>query len=210
MNQNCLVFILKKETMKKLTLLTLVALMPLFGLYASSISVSGNISTNTTWTGVDTVKVTGDIYVNDGITLTIDPGIFVEFQGHYKLEVDGTLLAIGTASDMITFTAANQSTGWNSLVFSLTPATNDSSKIVYCLLEYGKATTGDYYDKCGGALWIYLFHKLLVSHCIFSNNYAAGDGGAIFIRNSDPLFINNNINNNEADSKGGGIILPYT
>ena len=59
----------------------------------------------------------GDIYVNDGITLTIDPGIFVEFQGHYKLEVDGTLLAIGTASDMITFTAVDHNTGWNSIVF---------------------------------------------------------------------------------------------
>ena len=71
--------------------------------FASHIEVSGTISSNTTWTGVDTVKVTGDITVADGATLTIDPGIIVEFQDRYGLLINGRLLAEGTDADSITF-----------------------------------------------------------------------------------------------------------
>ena len=252
--------------MQKQVLLILTALMPFFGLsrfyniiqrncsisstmisflianlislsiYATSISVSDTISSNTTWTGVDTVKVVGDIYVNNGITLTIAPGVFVEFQGHYKLDVQGTLLAIGTATDIITFTAANHSTGWNRIVFDSTYVANDSSKIVYCKLEYGKATTGGIYDKGrkGGAIYLKHFSKVLIDRCNFSNNYSAweggaiycnyahikiqnssfsdnsayNDGGAIFFERSESLVINNLIFDNIANS-GGGVYVAY-
>ncbi|MCD4737202.1 MAG: right-handed parallel beta-helix repeat-containing protein, partial [Bacteroidales bacterium] len=191
--------------MKKHVLLILAALMPYAGLLASSISVSGTISTNTTWTGVDTVKVTGDIYVNNGITLTIDPGIFVEFQGHYKLEVDGTLLAIGKETDTITFTAADQNTGWNRIVFDNTPSTNDSSKIVYCKLEYGKATNVGY--RYGGAVYVYSFNKVKIFNCLFRNNYAEFDGGAIYCRFANISISNCFITGNYGDVQGGGIYL---
>ena len=39
-----------------------------------------------------------------GRTLTINPGTYIEFQGHYKLEVYGRLLAIGTEDSIIIFT----------------------------------------------------------------------------------------------------------
>ena len=69
----------------------------------SSIDASGLITGNTTWTN-DTIKVTGDILVPDSVTLTVNPGVRVEFQGHYTLQVWGTLLAVGTESEKITFT----------------------------------------------------------------------------------------------------------
>ena len=104
-------------------LLVVILLLVTASLFATSMEVSGNISTNTTWTGVDTVKVLGNIYVDNG-----------------------TLLAIGTAAEMITFTAANHSEGWNSIVFDNPSDANDTSEIVYCLLEYGKANSGDFQD----------------------------------------------------------------
>ncbi len=141
-------------------------------LHSTSFEISGNISADTTWTGVDTVKVVGNIYVDNGKTLTIDPGIYAEFQGHYKIQVYGTLLAVGTASERITFTAADQQTGWNRLVFNTISPSNDSTRIVYCILKYGRGNDG-------GALFIKNFDKILVSNCLFSNNYAEDNGGVI-------------------------------
>ena len=66
----------------------------------STIYVLGTVPGDTTW-NADTVKVTGDVSV--GGILTIAPGTYVEFQGHYRLNVNG-LQAIGTPSDSIIFT----------------------------------------------------------------------------------------------------------
>jgi len=76
----------------------------------TSTTVSGNITSDETWSA-DTVLVEGEVTVDDGVTLTIDPGVYVEFQGHYKLNVQGRLLAIGTVLDSILFTI-NDTTGY--------------------------------------------------------------------------------------------------
>ena len=50
-----------------------------------------------------------------GQTLSIDPEAAVDFQGHYKLNVEGRLLAIGTQTtqtDAVVFTATDISQ-WN-------------------------------------------------------------------------------------------------
>ncbi|HHE39022.1 MAG TPA: hypothetical protein ENL20_10695, partial [Candidatus Cloacimonetes bacterium] len=186
---------------KKTTLFLLLFLTA--SLFSTNIEVSGTISTNTTWTGVDTVKVTGNITINNAVTLTIDPGIYVEFQGHYKLDVQGTLIAIGTSSNSITFTAANHSTGWNRIVFDNTPAANDSSKIVHCKLEYGKANLTDE-ERKGGAIYLNDFSKILISHSNFSNNYCTKEGGAIYGNYADIKIENSTFHNNIADDFDGG------
>ena len=144
--------------------------------------------------------------MNNGVKLTVHPGTYVQFQGHYKLDIQGQLVAIGTAADPIHFTALNSSTGWKGIRFYQTSSTNDSSKIEYCVLSYGKANVGGSYDKQGGAIFCYNFSKLLVRNCILSNNYASYYGGAISCwYNSSPQLINNVISNNSAGSLGGGI-----
>lgn len=193
-----------------------IALLLLFFLNvkATSISVSGTISTNTTWTGVDTVKVIGNIVVQDAITLTIDPGILVEFQGYYYITVEGRLLAVGTASDKITFTVADTTgyhnyshTGWNGLVFWEIDNANDTSRVVHCKLEYGKATpSSGHSSERGGAVCIAGSHKISVDHCEFLNNYSSMYGGAIFIWNTSNANISNcNIHHNYSVYGGGGI-----
>ncbi len=128
------------------------------------------------------------------LTLTIEPGVEVIFTGHYKFNVQGRLLAIGTETDTILFTI-NDTTGfhnikipdggWGGIRFIDTPSTNDSSKIVYCKLQYGKANTGaGDYDRLGGAICAKI-NKLLVSHCMFRKNtcyhtnYLKAGGAAI-------------------------------
>ncbi|MFH2142697.1 MAG: right-handed parallel beta-helix repeat-containing protein, partial [Bacteroidota bacterium] len=175
--------------------------------------ISGG-TVNGTWTIVGSpYQINGEITIPDGTTLTIEPGVLVEFQGHYKLNVQGRLLAIGTEADTITFTVQPDSlaTGWHGIRFDNTPAANDSSKIAYCKLQYGNAT-GSSPDYHGGAIYINSFSKLLIANNNISNNSTSsnsGYGGGIYCSHANPIIINNNITNNSADGNGGGICCSY-
>ena len=162
-----------------------------------------------TWASDYIYHVIGDINVPNGETLIIEPGVLVEFQGLYKLNVQGRLLAVGTEQDTVVFTVADTTgysqgthTGWLGIWFDETPATNDTSKIVHCKLEYGKS-------NYGGAIFLESCHKLLVDHCNICNNTASynygGRGGAIYCSNSDPTITNNIICDNYSNDNGGGI-----
>jgi hypothetical protein len=149
-------------------------------------------------------RINGEITVPNDSTLTIEPGVEVDFAGHYKFNIQGRLLAIGTPQDSIHFTAADPQTGWHGIRFINTPGTNDSSRIVYCSFTHGKANTGDYNgdDRRGGAIFIRGFSKVSVSHSLFEYNMnegniaAATGGAAIFVAEASPRITNNTFLNN--------------
>ena len=69
-------------------------------------SISGTLSTDTTWALAQSpLLVTGPLSVAAGVTLTIDPGVVVQFATNTSLEVSGTLVARGTAVAPIRFTS---------------------------------------------------------------------------------------------------------
>jgi hypothetical protein len=209
---------------------------------AQTVIPPGDVSGTWMLTG-SPYQVQGDIQIPDGSTLTIEPGVTVEFQGHYALNVQGRLLAIGTVTDSIIFTV-NDTTGfsqpdtilggWNGIQFIDTPLSNDSSKIKYCKLKYGKAVGTGLPDNNGGAIYIANFNKLEIANCLIISNSAGGsnspaggglalyssniklenniisynrawDGGAVIIYECDPVFINNQIISNHAEAGGGGV-----
>ncbi|HHE40793.1 MAG TPA: hypothetical protein ENL10_04755, partial [Candidatus Cloacimonetes bacterium] len=66
-----------------------------------------------TWTVANSpYLVIGEIIVPTGQTLTIEAGIEINFQGHYKFTVHGNLQAIGTETDSIFFTTSIPAIGW--------------------------------------------------------------------------------------------------
>ena len=168
-----------------------------------------------TWTiGGSPYEIQGEITVPDGLTLTIEPGVLVEFQGHYKLNVQGRLLAIGTETDTITFTI-NDTTGfhdpnipdggWAGIRFINVFSLIDSSSIIYCKIEYGKAL-GFWPDNTGGAICVDGFDELTIANCLITNNIASltdGGGGGIALWNSSPEILDNFITNNIAQFGGG-------
>lgn len=73
-------------------------------LAAPNTDVSGNITTDTTWTLAGSpYVVVDDVTVNPDITLTIMPGVQVRFNGSYALSVRGTLTAEGLPGQEILF-----------------------------------------------------------------------------------------------------------
>jgi len=103
--------------------------------------VSGNIIINTTWDIAGSpYTVIGDVTVDAGITLTIDPNVVVEFNNSRNLNTYGTINATSA-----TFTSSNAVPAvgdWNYIRFY----TGSTSTFSGCNIEYG-----DYLDVAAGA-----------------------------------------------------------
>lgn len=147
-----------------------------------TIEVSGWIEGDTIW-DADTVRLVGNVTVAGGVTLTVAAGVRVEASGHYALHLQGTIEAIGTPQAPILLTSADPSNfaidstsagSWFGLRFDHPPATNDSSRLEYCIIEYCKAA-GD--SSRGAALALSGDVKLRVANCVFRHNVA--DYGAV-------------------------------
>ena len=102
------------RTPTKLILVTLlVSQMLLIGYAHADTPVGGIITTDTTWTKASSpYTLTSNIFVPQGITLTIQAGVTVYMNDH-AIKVNGTLNARGIGSNRIIF-SSDTPTLWNS------------------------------------------------------------------------------------------------
>ena len=79
------------------------------------VAVSGDITSSVTWTAGNVYELSGVVTVRNGATLTIQPGTYIKASantagvqnGVLVIAKDGTISAVGTASDPIVFTSRN-------------------------------------------------------------------------------------------------------
>jgi hypothetical protein len=181
-----------------------------------TIRFSGSVNTNTRW-DYDTVYLTGNVFVPNNITLTIAAGTKIVTQGYYKIDVKGSLSAIGQANKFIYFTTSDTSRlrdtsttlgSWNGLHFESITTNNDSSILQYCRIEFGKAVGLTMKECLGGGIFIDSSSKIRIQNCqIVDNISKSGGAGIQVVNNSSPKIIENLIKNNEAIGfgLGGGI-----
>ena len=179
--------------------------------------------------------IEGEITVPINETLVIEPGVTVNFQGYYKFNVMGTLLATGNEQDSILFTTDDPETGWHSIRIKDTDNNSqDTTRIMYCRIEYGKSS-GTCPDNCGGGIFIshgracithnniqhnsaYIgaadwggggiyseYSNPVISENIIQYNHSGHDGGGIYCSYGSPVISGNIVRNNDSDFRGGGI-----
>ncbi len=207
------------HTMKNIALVSLLIFLGAFPL-KSQVLKNNNILADTTWAS-DTVKIYNDVIVQYPATLTINPGVYVEFQGNYSLSVYGRIKAIGTVSDSIFFTVSDTNYfadtatlqgGWGSV--KLLDNESDTSEFAFCKFSYGKAfspgnsVSSRSEKKIGGALYVYNYGHLVCKNSTFYHNSAHSAGGGLWLnRCLSVQLIDNLFMKNESFDKGGGALL---
>jgi predicted outer membrane repeat protein len=189
-----------------------VALLICFQLFAittnaTSIEISGNISSNTIW-NTDTVNIIEDITIENGTKLTIEPGTKIISKGFYAIYVQGCINATGTSENPIVFTRDDTTkSGWYGIRFDNTPVTNDSSVFDYCHIKHGYAFGTAPNAANGGGLFINRFSKIRIENSLFYKCAANEAAGAIHCLFAHPVIINTRFIKNSADTYGGAIQL---
>lgn len=118
--------------------------------------VSGNITTDTTWTkGNSPYIVTGIVQILENVTLTIEAGTVIKFDpiikvsGESPFKIAGKLVAIGAPDQLIRFTSTSDtptSEDWYGILFTDKSEDGvfdenlnyiDGSIMNFCIIEYG-------------------------------------------------------------------------
>jgi len=180
------------KMMKKIIIIFVLLFIPCLS-FAQTHIPSGDVSGTWTIDGSPYI-VDGNITVPVDSTLIIEPGVNIIFSGSYKFKVYGRLLSEGTEIDTIYFTAQDTTIGWKGLKFYDTDINQqDSSKVKYCRLEYGRQ---------GSLIYCSNSSCILIKNSAITNNL---DGRGISCGESSPTLINVTISNNISQNYGGGI-----
>jgi hypothetical protein len=172
-----------------------------------------------TWTLANSpVRACGDIHVNPGDTLRIEPGVTVSLFSGARLSVFGVLLAQGTAADSIRFVSNNPAGNvrWSGVHFE-TP--NSGSLLEYCVFQNARNPDGqtgvvDFWQSsgelrncvirsCDGAVSCY-GSEAIFDHCLITGNH--GSISLIQLQGSSPLFDHCSVLNNSMDSSNSAVI----
>jgi len=116
----------------------------------------GNVTEDITWYyDISDFPFSDDVVIQSGVKMVIKPGVNLSFSSGAKLEVNGTLEAIGTSADPITFDKSG-SNGWYGIVFE-DPSDDNASAFEHC--EVSNASYGIKLRKS----------SVNIKNCTFSN-----------------------------------------
>ncbi len=168
--------------------------------------------------------------------LTIDPGVIVIFQGHYKLDVLGWIKCLGSREEPVKFTAGSPTyCSWAGITIANQP---EGSEFNYCIIEKSDSSgvsitdgASPIFDNCtlrhnsntvgtgdgGGINAVNVTNDMNLTGCIFLNNTSKRHGGAIHatmnagkrLTIADSFFRDNAANPSRADVDplGGALYL---
>ncbi len=132
----------------KLWSLALTLLLP--GVAGAATDVIGNLNADARWTKAGSpYRLTGDVVVGPGATLTIEPGVVVEATatdglgtgtdaGRVEFTIRGALVANGTAAEPITLRGVSATAGsWYGLVFEAAAKPSSVSQVSITSATYG-------------------------------------------------------------------------
>lgn len=186
----------------------LVVCLALFQFAQAQTTIQGGIVSGLWTKSASPYIIRGSLLIPNDSTLTIEPGVVVDFRGQFKLNIQGRLVAKGTAGDSIYFTTSvpqpaippivpdpNDSSHWTGIELIVVANTNDSTKMEYCVIEFVRGKN----FGSSPALSVDNYSKLLVANCRFSRNGDGYNGTTIYLYNgASPHIVNSTISYNRA------------
>ncbi len=157
----------------------------------SQTSVSGVISSNTTWTkAASPYLITGNTQINSGAVLTVEPGAKIIFQGDFYLKAFGNIIAIGNSVDSVYFETNSPSVKIGKGIYIRSSATS----ILDVNYNYQSGSIFKYCSFKNFARAIYLYESgLVIENSNFINNSIAFEPRS----NLQTKISNNKFTNNE-------------
>ena len=172
---------------------------------AATIEKCGDLTSDDTWTSDNIYVVNCDLTVMDSITLTIQAGTVVKFDGHdTDINIDGTLDLQGTASNRVIFTSYKDDFyggDTNGDDDATSPAPGDwgsirlrssANTLDYALIQYG-----------GGPYANGLVHVQDSSPNVENNIIRYSFKNGIYVHNGSPIIKDNTIQ----DSAEYGLVV---
>lgn len=138
-------------------------------------------------------NILNNIYIPEGQSLRIHPGVKVLFHGPFMFEIkqNSSLIAYGEQGDSVVFMPSDTIIGWKGI--KLTNTENEDT-LSFCIISHSKERGLTIKNSSPN-----------ISNCKISNNYVYGNGGGIYLQNSGSMMKENTICNNIACGDGGGI-----
>ncbi|MCL2683540.1 MAG: T9SS type A sorting domain-containing protein [Bacteroidales bacterium] len=168
--------------MKKLVLLIVLSTLIVVGF--GQTPIEGMINSDVTLTKEKSpYLVTGDVVVFPKWQLTIEPGVEVRFGNGFRLQIRGTLVALGTETDSISFISHTGTTKGLWYGIDILNTLGGNASFDYC--NFSHASTAIKEECCWGgvdkvknsrftfnttALGGYTGNSMLVENCYFANN----------------------------------------
>lgn len=142
-------------------------------------ALSAAVSGQTVNVSSGSYTIASNLTVPSGVVIQVSSGVTLLFASGTSLTVNGTLNAVGTSSNPITFNRSGSSGTWGGIQFNY----GSSGSISYANIRY--ATNGVYFNNTGST-------SITISNCTIENNSTLG----IYLYNSSPIISYNAIQNN--------------
>jgi hypothetical protein len=167
----------------------LLALFSAHTLYAET-NIPSTITANTTLLKAESPYLaSSSITINAGIVLTIEPGVTIKFASLAGINVNGTIVAVGTETDSITFQSNVVGQNWGTI-------NSNNGNIV---ISYSKVFDNKRFVNATGG------DSIVISHCNIISNARGYGEDCIAVHDAKKVTINNIILKGAGGSIAEGI-----